>query len=140
MIALLVAERCTACNLCVDVCPTNVFERAGQGAPAIARPDDCQTCFMCELYCRADALYVDPDCERAVAVDQAHVLAAGFLGRYRRHSGWDEWQDLYPNEQWRMETVFRRAAEAAGAARARAETGASQEILATRAGVEEESR
>jgi NAD-dependent dihydropyrimidine dehydrogenase PreA subunit len=29
--------------------------------PVIARPEDCQTCFMCELYCRADALYVGPD-------------------------------------------------------------------------------
>lgn len=117
MIALVVAERCTACNLCVEVCPSNVFDRTGQGLPVIARQADCQTCFMCELYCRADALYVDPDCERPVAVDEAQILAAGLLGRYRRHSGWDEWQELYPNEQWLMETVFRRAAEAAEAAR-----------------------
>jgi ferredoxin len=29
---------------------------------------DCQTCFMCELYCPADALYVAPSCEGPVAL------------------------------------------------------------------------
>ncbi len=116
MIAFVIAERCTQCNACVAVCPTNVFDRVEAGPPVIARQEDCQTCFMCELYCRVDALYVDPDCDTARAVDVADVLASGTLGRYRRHSGWDEWSGSYPNEQWRMELVFRRAAEAAAKA------------------------
>ncbi len=113
MIELVIAERCTACERCIEVCPSNVFEPTASGPPAIARQEDCQTCFMCELYCTADALYVAPNAERPEPVERAAVLASGLLGQYRRDSGWDEWQGLYPNEQWLMETVFRRAAEVA---------------------------
>jgi NAD-dependent dihydropyrimidine dehydrogenase PreA subunit len=114
MIALLFADRCTACDVCVTICPANVFDARPGGPPEIARPDDCQTCFHCELYCQADALYVAPEWERAVDVDAAEVLAGGTVGQYRRHSGWNEWAGEFPNEQWLMETVFRRAAEAGG--------------------------
>jgi len=113
MIELIIAERCTACARCIEVCPSNVFEPTEAGPPAIARQDDCQTCFMCELYCTADALYVGPNADHPEPVEPATVLASGLLGQYRRDSGWDEWQGRYPNEQWLMETVFRRAAEAA---------------------------
>lgn len=119
MIELVVENRCTACSVCVAVCPTGVFDRAPDGRPILARIEDCQTCFMCELYCRADALYVAPDCENRVAVDAAAVLAAGLLGQYRRDSGWDEWADdpTRSNEHWRMEGVFARAAARSAAAR-----------------------
>ena len=113
MIALLFTDRCTACNRCVEVCPANVFDAHDSGPPAIARAEDCSTCFLCELYCRADALYVAPYWDRQVTHDRDAVLASGTVGQYRRHSGWDEWADRYPNEQWLMETVFRRAADAA---------------------------
>lgn len=111
MIELLVESRCTACNVCVETCPTGVFERT-DGVPRIAHPDDCQTCFMCELYCRADALYVAPDCEGRVVVDEAAIVASGRLGQFRRDSGWDEWEadPSRSNDHWRMETVFARAA------------------------------
>lgn len=115
MIALIVEQRCNACNLCVEVCPANVFEKAQVGPPTIARQIDCTTCFMCELYCRQDALYVAPDCESPTQVDAEAVLASGQLGRYRRDSGWDEWRALYPNEQYLMERVFRRARAGAAA-------------------------
>ena len=116
MIELIVADRCTDCGACVEVCPTNVLERAPSGPPQLARVEDCQTCFMCELYCRADAIYVAPDCDRRVAITQETALASGRLGQYRKHSGWDEWAGQFPNEQWLMETVFRRAGEAAAGA------------------------
>ena len=112
MIALLIEDRCTACNACVAVCPTNVFDASPEGGPpVIARQDACQTCFMCELYCPSDALYVDPDCEQASPVDAAWVLERDLLGQYRRDSGWDEWADdpRYANEHWRMESIFARA-------------------------------
>jgi NAD-dependent dihydropyrimidine dehydrogenase PreA subunit len=112
MIEFVMADRCTACQRCVEVCPSNVLERRESAPPLIARQEDCQTCFMCELYCTADAIYVGPDADRAEAVDPAAIAASGLLGQYRRDSGWDEWQGRYPNEQWLMETVFRRAAEA----------------------------
>ena len=113
MIGLLLADRCTGCNVCVRICPANVFDARPDGPPDIARPEDCQTCFHCELYCQADALYVAPDYARSVETDVATVLASGTIGQYRRHSGWHEYSDTYPNEQWLMETVFRRASEAA---------------------------
>ena len=47
MIELISEDRCVACNICVKVCPTNVFDEVSDGIPAIARQDDCQTCFMC---------------------------------------------------------------------------------------------
>jgi hypothetical protein len=45
-------------------------------------------------------------------------VASGRLGQYRKHSGWDEWSDRFPNEQWLMEAVFRRAGEASAQAKA----------------------
>jgi NAD-dependent dihydropyrimidine dehydrogenase PreA subunit len=113
VIELLLEDRCTGCNACVAVCPAAVFEAQANGPPKIAAGDDCTTCFMCELYCQADALYVAPDWDRRIGVDRETALASGTVGRYRRHSGWHEWAEAYPNEQWLMETVFRRAAEGA---------------------------
>jgi len=49
MIELLSEERCIGCNLCVSVCPTDVFDEVPGALPVIARVDDCQTCFMCEV-------------------------------------------------------------------------------------------
>ena len=110
MIELLVTERCNGCNACVAVCPTDVFDPVPGSPPVIARQSDCQTCFMCELYCKVDALYVAPDCEGASPVEKEAVLASGLLGQFRRDSGWDEWAGQYPNEHWRMDGVFRLAA------------------------------
>ncbi|TAK77244.1 MAG: ferredoxin family protein [Aquabacterium sp.] len=116
MISLLVQDRCTQCNRCVDVCPTNVFDLRADAPPAIARLQDCQTCFLCELYCPHDALFVDPDVDRAAPPrDPAELAAAGLLGRFRRDSGWDEWQGdpQYANQHWRMEEVFARGRDLA---------------------------
>nr|WP_232238054.1 ferredoxin family protein [Rhodococcus sp. 2G] len=56
MIEVIVAERCISCDICIAVCPTDVFERAPDGLPVVAHQEDCQTCFMCEVNCPADAL------------------------------------------------------------------------------------
>lgn len=117
MIELVIDERCTSCGICVEVCPTNVFDLGANGLPVIARQADCQTCFMCELYCKADALYVAPDCDHPTPTDRDAIVASGLLGQFRRDSGWDEWQSLYANEHWRMDGVFRRARESAPASR-----------------------
>jgi NAD-dependent dihydropyrimidine dehydrogenase PreA subunit len=110
MIELVIDDRCTRCNACVDVCPSNVFERVPDRPPVIARQADCQSCYMCELYCKTDALYVGPNCEAPEPVDEAAIVASGVLGQYRRHSGWDEWQGTFRNEHWLMGTIFARAA------------------------------
>ena len=53
-------ERCIDCDLCVKVCPTNVFDAVPGDHPVIARQGDCQTCFLCEAYCPVDAMFVAP--------------------------------------------------------------------------------
>jgi NAD-dependent dihydropyrimidine dehydrogenase PreA subunit len=92
MIEVLSQTRCTRCDLCIKVCPTNVFARGPAGIPVIARQEDCQTCFQCEAYCPADALFVSP--LRVPAPeghewrDEAALAAKGLLGLYRKRVGW----------------------------------------------------
>ena len=92
MIELINAERCTSCNICVRICPTDVFDRVDGAPPEIARQDVCQTCFMCEAWCPTDALFVSPLATRAPADsplrNAAELAATGLLGGYRRKLGW----------------------------------------------------
>lgn len=115
MIELIFTDRCNGCSQCIAVCPSNVLAQGSDGKPHIAAQTDCQTCFMCELYCHSDALYVHPDCERPVSLEPAQVLASGLLGQYRRDSGWDEFASdpRYENQHWRMEGIFVLARELA---------------------------
>jgi NAD-dependent dihydropyrimidine dehydrogenase PreA subunit len=115
MIELVLADRCTGCGDCVAACPTNVFDQSPGGVPVIARQAACQTCFLCELHCRADALFVASESRHPAPVDRAAVLAGGTLGRMRRDSGWDEWSGdpRYANLHWRMGEFFSRALDPA---------------------------
>lgn len=88
MIEVIDTETCTDCNLCVAVCPTNVFEAVPDAAPLIKRQSDCQTCFMCELYCPVDALYVEPDPASRAGHTVESIRQAGLFGSYRRSIGW----------------------------------------------------
>ncbi|PWC60768.1 4Fe-4S ferredoxin [Azospirillum sp. TSH7] len=93
MIELISPTRCTGCNICVSVCPMDVFQPTGGGraegaAPVIARQSDCQTCFLCEAHCPDDALYVAPDAETVTGIAEDAVAAAGLFGSYRRAIGW----------------------------------------------------
>ncbi|MET9328410.1 ferredoxin family protein [Tsukamurella sp. NPDC003166] len=92
MIEILSADLCTACDICVRVCPTDVFDRVDGRIPVIARHSDCQTCFQCEAYCPADAIYVSPsrtpEADGAPARDEPALRAAGMLGLYRDRVGW----------------------------------------------------
>ena len=88
MIELVSQNRCVACDICVNVCPTNVFEPVAGEPPVIARQSDCQTCFLCEAYCPADALFVAAEAHRRVEVNEDDLIARGLLGQYRRNLGW----------------------------------------------------
>ena len=111
MIEFVSQSRCITCNKCVQVCPMNVFSAVKNAPPVMARQEDCQTCFICELYCPEDALFVGPDAEAVEGFDPATVAASGLLGQYRRDSGWGEWagDPRYANQHWRMESIFARA-------------------------------
>lgn len=51
---------CTGCNVCVDVCPTDVLRLDAHGKAVAAWLDDCQVCFLCELDCPYEAIRVFP--------------------------------------------------------------------------------
>ncbi|MFF3065804.1 4Fe-4S dicluster domain-containing protein [Oerskovia sp. NPDC057915] len=92
MIEILNAARCTSCDICVRICPTNVFEAVDGGVPTIARHSDCQTCFQCEAYCPEDAIFVSPSRTPEPAgspfLDEADLLDRDLLGLYRDRVGW----------------------------------------------------
>jgi NAD-dependent dihydropyrimidine dehydrogenase PreA subunit len=88
MIELVSHKLCINCNVCVQVCPTNVFDAVPNQPPAIARKEDCQTCFMCEAYCPVDALFVAPESHTEIAVNEDDLIESGIMGEYRRILGW----------------------------------------------------
>ncbi len=88
MIAHIFEDLCDGCNSCVAVCPTHVLD-PGAETPLIARLDQCQTCYMCEIYCESDAIYVAPDQHVVEVIDPEAIRASGHLGRIRHDHGWD---------------------------------------------------
>ncbi len=115
MIELILEDLCTRCGACEAACPTHVFDLGPTGVPVIARQEQCQTCFMCELYCEADALYVGPDQRGPQPVDLEIVRASGELGRLRRDYGWASPADLSAphSEVWRLGPLLMEGAQIA---------------------------
>jgi NAD-dependent dihydropyrimidine dehydrogenase PreA subunit len=87
MIEIISAGRCVECDICVRVCPANVFD-ATDGLPVIARQDDCQTCYLCEIYCPTDALYVAEQADGPTGITEAEVEDRSLFGVYTRALGW----------------------------------------------------
>ncbi len=115
MIAHIFEELCTGCNACVPACPTHVLDPGATGTPVIARLEQCQTCFLCELYCPVDAIYVGADQRAPEAFDPEAIKASGQLGRLRRDYGWDEAGEDPDKlrEFWRLGPLLREGAEIA---------------------------
>lgn len=92
MIEVLDPVRCTSCDICVRVCPTNVFDAVEGDIPVIARHSDCQTCFQCEAWCPADAIFVSPsrtpEPDGSPLRDGDTLAARNLLGLYRDRVGW----------------------------------------------------
>ncbi|MEV2211576.1 ferredoxin family protein [Streptomyces sp. NPDC050997] len=92
MIEIVERDRCIGCDMCVDVCPTSVFDRGPDGVPVIARQDSGQTCFQCEAYCPTDALLVAPLVTAVASGSRCHDVReleeSGLLGGYGRQLGW----------------------------------------------------
>lgn len=87
MIEIVSQGRCIECDICVKVCPANVFDMT-DGAPVIARQDDCQTCYLCEIYCPTDALYVAEQADGPTGITEAEVEERQLFGIYTRALGW----------------------------------------------------
>ncbi|MBO0767259.1 MAG: ferredoxin family protein [Solirubrobacterales bacterium] len=94
MIELVSAERCIKCDVCIRVCPTNVFDHGEDRLPVIKHQDACQTCFMCEAWCPTDALFVAPQAtpvaDGSRYRDENWLIAQNLLGSYRRELGWGQ--------------------------------------------------
>ncbi|RZF27347.1 ferredoxin family protein [Paraburkholderia sp. UYCP14C] len=103
MIEIVDAGRCTGCNICVRACPTNVFDTVPDRPPRIARLSDCQTCFMCELYCPEDALFVAPQVEATSAGGGGKPV----FGQYRWAIGWGREKRSTANEDASYELLVR---------------------------------
>ena len=88
MIEIVSETRCIACDICERACPANVFDRDVRGVPIIARQQDCQTCFLCEIYCPTDALYVAEFAEGPTGISEAEVEGRLLFGSYARALGW----------------------------------------------------
>jgi len=115
MISLILEDRCTGCNNCVTACPTHVLDASDAGAPTIARLDQCQTCYLCELYCPEDAIFVAPDQRGPEKIDAATALASGHVGRMRHDQGWNKPEDRQPLEvYWRLGPLLGQGSEIAG--------------------------
>lgn len=54
------AERCINCGKCVKICPLDVL-RKGETIPEIVYRADCQSCFLCSIYCPERALVIDAE-------------------------------------------------------------------------------
>lgn len=52
--------KCSNCGKCYKICPLDVFGRIGK-CVFIAYPEDCMTCFLCELECPEEAILVGPE-------------------------------------------------------------------------------
>jgi NAD-dependent dihydropyrimidine dehydrogenase PreA subunit len=103
MIEVVSETRCILCNKCVQICPMNVFDAVKKAPPIIARQSDCQTCYMCELYCPVDALYVAPEVAEMTSISERSIEASGFFGSFRG-VGWAvaEGSDLPTDQSFRL--------------------------------------
>ncbi len=100
------SQGCRACSLCVDICPTKVFdlEPSSQVAQA-TRQDDCIGCCSCEVICPSHCVAVN-DTTRQLPfyrLDQASQLVSRFLQQQPAHV-----QIAADDVQWALGDVMTR--------------------------------
>jgi 2-oxoglutarate ferredoxin oxidoreductase subunit delta len=49
---------CKGCGLCIEFCPTQVFEADDEGRPVVVYPGKCTGCSWCEWHCPDFAISV----------------------------------------------------------------------------------
>ena len=61
MIETVEVAKCIGCGTCFEICPMDVFRlKQPEGKTTIQYPEDCQTCYQCELECKKGAIKVNP--------------------------------------------------------------------------------
>jgi len=61
MITKIDETKCNGCGICVETCPVDILRMDEKDEKAVIRyPDDCMTCYTCELKCPTGAIYVHP--------------------------------------------------------------------------------
>jgi NAD-dependent dihydropyrimidine dehydrogenase PreA subunit len=66
-------EKCIGCEMCVYVCPHNVFIMQGRLAQ-LAHSEACMECGACQINCPTDALVVESGVGCAAAMMRAALL------------------------------------------------------------------
>lgn len=60
MITKIDKELCSGCGICAEKCPLDTIRIGEDKKACIAYPEDCMTCYMCEMNCPKGAIYVHP--------------------------------------------------------------------------------
>jgi NAD-dependent dihydropyrimidine dehydrogenase PreA subunit len=60
MITKIDKELCNGCGICEETCPLDTIRLGDDTKAYIAYPEDCMTCYMCEMNCSLGAIYVHP--------------------------------------------------------------------------------
>jgi NAD-dependent dihydropyrimidine dehydrogenase PreA subunit len=60
MISDISSTKCTGCGICIERCPLDALRLNSSGKAYIAYPEDCMTCYVCEISCPVGAIYVHP--------------------------------------------------------------------------------
>jgi len=68
---------CKGCGICVEFCPSKVFEIGEQGKATVVREKDCIHCGFCELHCPDFAIVVR---DKSPAAADAEDTAPGKPG------------------------------------------------------------
>ena len=42
---------CKGCNICIALCPQEVFDADRDGKPVLSQPDECLQCGICWMHC-----------------------------------------------------------------------------------------
>ncbi|MFC1867335.1 ferredoxin family protein [Thermodesulfobacteriota bacterium] len=53
---IIIKEKCNACGLCAEICPTDVFRAEKKEIPVIRYPEECWHCNSCVLDCEEEAI------------------------------------------------------------------------------------